>query len=772
MTTTPSRPAADLAEPAATPRVGFRAHLTPYAIEGEALYLVAESGVSVVDGPLAGLLGPLLDGDRTREQVVEALDGRVPAERVHAAIDALVRAGYVGTRRPGTDPHESAYFSLASLDGDAAAAQVRGRLVDVEVHGDVDAAAMVGALRAAGVAVRVPDGEPGAVPPCAPDLVVVLTSDYLHPGLAARNGASLASGTPWLLVRPVGSMLWVGPVLDPAAEAGCWECLAHRLQGNRQSLTYLQQRLGAPEPIATGGAHLPSTVAAGVHLAAVEAVKWLGGVRSDAVVTTLDTVTLEAQRHELVRRPQCPACGDAQLMARRQDTPPVLTSRPKTFTTDGGHRSRSPEDMVATYGRQVSPVTGVVTRLVPAHGTPAGVKVYVAGQNLARQVSDLRMLKTGLRSLSCGKGMSDVQARASAMGEAIERYSGVFQGDEARITTSLAALGDDAIDPRSMLLFSDRQYDERDDWNARRSTFNSVPERFDPDARLEWTPAWSLTHDRKAYLPTAGAFYGYPQQGRFMINADSNGNAAGTSFEDAVLQGFLELVERDAVALWWYNRLQRPAVDLDAFDDPYVRQLQATYRGLHRDLWCLDLTSDFGIPVVGAFSRRTDKPVEDVLIAFGAHLDPRIALSRALSELNQFLGPVAGIGSDGSGSYVGADAEQIRWWTTATVATHPYLLPSGAPAATPSSWQPMARPDLREDVRLVADLVAAKGMEMFVLDQTRPDIGLPVVKVIVPGMRHFWARFAPGRLYDVPVALGWTGAPTPEADLNPFPIFI
>ena len=36
--------------------------------------------------------------------------------------------------------------------------------------------------------------------------------------------------------------------------------------------------------------------------------------------------------------------------------------------------------------------------------------------------------------------------------------------------------------------------------------------------------------------------------------ADSNGNAAGSSPEDAVVQGFLELVERDAVALWWYNR--------------------------------------------------------------------------------------------------------------------------------------------------------------------------------------------------------------------------
>ena len=63
-------------------------------------------------------------------------------------------------------------------------------------------------------------------------------------------------------------------------------------------------------------------------------------------------------------------------------------------------------------------------------------------------------------------------------------------------------------------------------------------------------------------------------------------------------------------------------------------------------------------------------------------------------------------------------------------------------------------------------------MEMIVLDQTRPEIGLPVVKVIVPGLRHFWARFAPGRLYDVPDRLGWLAAPTPEEELNPIPMFL
>jgi ribosomal protein S12 methylthiotransferase accessory factor len=63
-------------------------------------------------------------------------------------------------------------------------------------------------------------------------------------------------------------------------------------------------------------------------------------------------------------------------------------------------------------------------------------------------------------------------------------------------------------------------------------------------------------------------------------------------------------------------------------------------------------------------------------------------------------------------------------------------------------------------------------MEMLVLDQTRADVGMPVVKVVVPGLRHFWARFAPGRLYDVPVTMGWLREPLREEDLNPIPIFI
>lgn len=61
---------------------------------------------------------------------------------------------------------------------------------------------------------------------------------------------------------------------------------------------------------------------------------------------------------------------------------------------------------------------------------------------------------------------------------------------------------------------------------------------------------------------------------------------------------------------------------------------------------------------------------------------------------------------------------------------------------------------------------------MLFLDQTRADIGMPVVKVFVPGLRHFWKRFAPGRLYDVPVQMGWLPKAKPESAMNPIGVFL
>jgi ribosomal protein S12 methylthiotransferase accessory factor len=403
------------------------------------------------------------------------------------------------------------------------------------------------------------------------------------------------------------------------------------------------------------------------------------------------------------------------------------------------------------------------------------VHVYSAGQNFAAQFHSLKHLQKSLRSRSSGKGITDLQARASGLCEALERYSSVFQGTEPRCKAKFKSLAGLGIHPNDCMRFSERQYRQRDAINAEGSSFNHVPLPFDEEAEIEWTPVWSLTQKTHRYLPTEYCYHAYPSpESLRFCKGCSNGNAAGNTLEEAILQGFFELVERDSVALWWYNRVRRPGVDLESFDEPFPGKVRAFLRDRRRELWVLDLTSDLDIPVFAAFSRRTDHPQERIMMGFGAHLDPRIALLRAITELNQMLVWVLP-GEEDINERPEAieDSDTLTWLKTATLANQPYLVPDETrPPQTAVIYPRRWTADLRDDVLFCQDLVGRHGMEMLVLDQTRPDIGLPVVKVFVPGLRHFWARFAPGRLYDVPVALRWVDAPLTEEQLNPVPIFL
>ena len=322
-----------------------------------------------------------------------------------------------------------------------------------------------------------------------------------------------------------------------------------------------------------------------------------------------------------------------------------------------------------------------------------------------------------------------------------------------------------------MQLFSDSQLDNAGALNAKGHPYNVVPPRLDPEGEIDWTPVWSLTQQRHRYLPTS-MLYSMPAEARepHDLIADSNGCAAGNTREEAILQGFYELVERDAFAVWWYNRLRVPAVDLSSFDDAYLASAPRYYARRERELWLLDVTSDLGIPTFVALSRRTSAETEDIIYGAGAHDDPRIAALRAICELNQCLTWLPDPAKPGGAPTID-DPLALRWWRTARLADCPWLAPAADQRPSKASRYPVNEStDTREDVETCRSLVEASGMEFLVLDQTRPDIGMPVVRVIVPGMRHFWARFAPGRLYDVPVSMGSRDHPLAEADLNPAPV--
>jgi ribosomal protein S12 methylthiotransferase accessory factor YcaO len=71
-------------------------------------------------------------------------------------------------------------------------------------------------------------------------------------------------------------------------------------------------------------------------------------------------------------------------------------------------------------------------------------------------------------------------------------------------------------------------------------------------------------------------------------------------------------VERDSYAIWWYNRLKRPELDLSHLEDYYIRDLQIQMAETGPRFWALDVTSDLGIPSFVAVSHWTENLEEYV----------------------------------------------------------------------------------------------------------------------------------------------------------------
>ncbi|MFG3255675.1 TOMM precursor leader peptide-binding protein [Streptomyces sp. NPDC048172] len=745
-------------------RVGFKRHLTPAVVPDDATYLVSEQGVTALEGDAVAMLAPLLDGSRDLPALVRETRGLLSPAQLGGVLGALARAGLIGrfgpSPRPGSQDAHAAFWEAAGMDGGQAAGRLStGRVRLLELSGSGEGLLTAEAFATAGIALTADEEA---------ELTVVLCEDYLCAGLADIDEAQRAAGRPWLLAKPSGVTPWIGPVFQPGT-GSCWHCLAHRLRHHRQSELYLGQALGQRAPLAPPRAATAASRAMALHLVTLQSEKWLAGFRdgSQASVWTLDSLRLDSRRHAVDRRPQCSACGDPGLVGRRVRGPLSFTSRPKRSVSGGGHRSLPPRQVLERYEHLVGDVTGVVRTLRRDLNCPEGLNSYVSGSNPAATGGGLTSFRSGLRGQSGGKGVTELDAKVGALCEALERYSATLHGDEPVVRASLAELGDDAIHPNRCQLYHERQYVTRHEWNAARPRFQYVCEPFDADAPVDWTPVWSVTGGRHRLLPTRMLYFDTAgEPGPTYVLADSNGNAAGSSLEDAVVQGFLELVERDAVALWWYNRTRAPGVDLDSFHDGELDAIRAAYAELHRELWVLDLSSDLGVPTVAALSRRTDKPQEDIVFGFGSHFDPALAVRRAVTEMNQFLsavrhGPPA------------EDPELLDWCRRATLAGQPHLAPDpGARARRMPEYGYCPREDLLEDIHAAERMVRARGMELLVLDQTRPDLGIPVVKVLVPGLRHFWARFGPGRLYDVPVELGRQTAPTPYEQLNPIPVFV
>lgn len=739
----------------------LKPHFHMETVGEETVYLLGEQENFALNGKLYVKLAPLLNGNHTVDEIVQQLKSETSVLAIYHALLDLENKGYLSEANSSIPDSEAAFWSLLDIDSTTAINKLQNTTISLFTCGNVEGESFQTALSA----LNIPMSSAG-------DLTVVLTDDYLQPNLAEFNSKALHNQKPWLLVKTVGSTIWLGPIFIPN-QTGCWECLAHRLRGNREVDTLVQSQLSINNPFPTSRAFLDNSLAMAENWAAMEIAKYIvkgSHPQLQGKILTFNLTSLSLQEHTLVKRPQCSSCGEPINQDSQSLQPVILNSLKKQFTSDGGHRSTSPQQTLKKYEHHISSITGIVSALPKLENNSDLIHVYGAiHKNLGGKLDNLTHLRQSLKHKSAGKGKTDQQSKASGFCEAVERYSGIFTGEEPRIKGIYTKMSSVAIHPNDCMQYSLTQYQNREELNSKHTKFAWIPQPFDSKQEIEWTPVWSLTNQRFKYVPTAYCYYGYPlPQDHVFCKGDSNGNAAGNTLEEAIFQGFMELVERDCVAMWWYNRIQRPGVNLDSFNEPYLQALRDYYRTQNYDLWVIDITNDLGIPSFAALARRTDKTPEEILLGFGTHFDPKIAILRAVTELNQMSAMF--LNRDGELKFYDPDVEY--WLKNVTIENQPYLAPNPKTQLKVNTDYPqMWSDDLKQDVLTCVDIVAKQGMETLILDQTRPDIGLSVVKVIVPGMRHFWPRFAPGRLYQVPVKLGWLSTALKEEDLNPIPMF-
>ncbi len=724
----------------------FAPNYAVYLVPPDAVCLYSEHRKFFLRGALYVAIAELIGAGEDRAAITLALADRFPAAKIDEAFRRLIDRRFVVPAALAQN-ETAAYWASLGLDPAVAIENLQKFGVRIESLGVAGRDDLVDALRGFGVRVVEEEG----------DLTVALVGDYLDERLGEVNEQRLREKKDWLPVQPTGLFPLVGPIFSPGGGA-CWRCLSDRMKWNRQVRAFLDRR----------GAHCVSASPLGDHalggggisMAALEIGKAVAsGFRTDLAqhIVSLDLLGMETARHYVPARPQCPVCGSPALRdPARAPVPVELRAGGRIVVTSGGYRSMTPAETVARHSKHVSPLTGVVSHLERIGGDQPLDASFVARHNFSPRPETVDALQAGLSGDSYGKGSTAEQGEASALMEAIERYCGIFQGNEIRVKRRFVDFkADEGIHPEEIIHYSESQY-------ARSSEgcCDGAPRRFDPSAEMEWSPVWSLRDARFKYVLTSLLYFFHESGCETSFSADSNGCAAGNTLEEAILQGFLELVERDAYAIWWYNRLRRPGIDLDALGDSYVCDLRAAFAAMGRDVWALDVTNDIGIPAVIAVAHWKEQGREFIEVAAGAHFDPRIATLRAMTELNQFLAIERLKGQpEAHGDDYGDDPLPLR--------KHPYLRPDGAAAFDPSPFEHFERRDRRDQIRACVTHMARKGFDFLVLDQTRPDIEVPVVRVIVPGLRHFYRRFGPGRLYDTPVTLGLRRRPTRERDLNP-----
>ena len=268
------------------------------------LLLLSERGSFLLRGHLYQRLIALVDGQSTVDEIVNQLwlSEKFPLTEIYYTLMEMERNGYLAEGTVSLPSSFTIFCEHLGIDSHIAYERLQTTKVGIRSFcSNLPTSELKTALESLHLQIE----EEGAIE-------IILTDDYLKDGLARFNEKALTLSRPWMLVKPVGTILWIGPIFVPG-KTGCWQCLAQRLQDNRpveQFIAKHQDSRTTPLISPLGG--LPTTSQIALSMAATELFKWIVQGENPHVegrIVTYDTLSLKTQSHILVKRPQCPSCG-------------------------------------------------------------------------------------------------------------------------------------------------------------------------------------------------------------------------------------------------------------------------------------------------------------------------------------------------------------------------------------------------------------------------------------------------------------------------------
>ncbi|MDR2873963.1 MAG: YcaO-related McrA-glycine thioamidation protein [Methanobrevibacter sp.] len=284
----------------------------------------------------------------------------------------------------------------------------------------------------------------------------------------------------------------------------------------------------------------------------------------------------------------------------------MLNDIPVSYS-DSSFRTVTPQETIENYQNRIK--TAGITRISDiTHLDSVGIPVFTAVRPNSQD---------GSVSVYAGKGATKSQAKASAMMEAYERYSAERQeSDDERIIVSSFKDLPNSIDLNSLNLPKDINYD---------------------DDKIEWIKSKEINTGKEYYVPANGVFHPYLNSSYLkLFRSNTNGLASGNVLEEAILHGIFEVVERDAWSIFELTKINNKEIELNDFKNPLIIDMLEKFKKRDIDIKLMNLTADVNIVTIAASS--DDKSLKDpalLTLGIGTHLNPEIAVLRALSELAQ-----------------------------------------------------------------------------------------------------------------------------------------